>query len=93
MLLGNAILRVARLDQSVRSTAAATVTLDGIELDCEDCRWLALKYGDRLEVREQRHPTVISEVGTPGGRRVECGGEGAYQRRRSDGQHSKEIKR
>ncbi len=52
MLLGNAILRVARLDQSVRSTAAATVTLDGIELDCEDCRWLALKYGDRLEVRE-----------------------------------------
>lgn len=52
MLLGNAILRVARLDQSVCSTAAAKVTLDGIELDCEDCRRLALKYGDSLEVRE-----------------------------------------
>ncbi|MDR9774633.1 hypothetical protein RJJ65_18605 [Rhizobium hidalgonense] len=52
MLLGNAILRVARLDQSVCSTAAATVTLDGIELDCEDCRRLALKYGDSLKVRE-----------------------------------------
>lgn len=52
MLLGNAILRVARLDQSVCSTAAATVTLDGIELDCEDCRRLARKYGDNLVVRE-----------------------------------------
>ncbi|MGO7690387.1 hypothetical protein ACC696_38245, partial [Rhizobium ruizarguesonis] len=37
MLLGNAILRVARLDHSVCSTAAAKVTLDGIELDCEHC--------------------------------------------------------
>jgi len=25
---------------------------EGIMLNCEDCRRLALKYGDKLEVRE-----------------------------------------
>lgn len=52
MLLGNAILHIARLDSSVCSTAGATVMLEGVALDCDDCRRLALKYGDRLEVRE-----------------------------------------
>ncbi|KRB57070.1 hypothetical protein ASE04_28645 [Rhizobium sp. Root708] len=52
MLLGNAILHIARLDSSVCSTAGATVVLEGVVLDCDDCRRLALKYGDRLEVRE-----------------------------------------
>ncbi|WP_072380526.1 hypothetical protein [Rhizobium tibeticum] len=52
LLLGNAILHVARLDPSVCSTANATIELEGITLDCDECRRLALKYGDRLEVRE-----------------------------------------
>jgi hypothetical protein len=52
MLLGNAILHVARLDPSVCSTAGAKVTMEGVELDGGDCRRLALKYGDRLEVQE-----------------------------------------
>lgn len=52
MLLGNAILHVARLDVSVCTTAAASVFAEGIMLNCEDCRRLALKYGDKLEVRE-----------------------------------------
>ena len=52
MLLGNAILHVARLDASVCTTAAASVGAEGITLNCEDCRRLALKYGDKLEVRE-----------------------------------------
>ncbi|MBY3591368.1 hypothetical protein HJA87_16045 [Rhizobium bangladeshense] len=52
MLLGNAILHVARLDASVCTTAAAVVIAEGITLNCDECRRLALKYGDRLEVRE-----------------------------------------
>ncbi|WP_458395711.1 hypothetical protein [Rhizobium ruizarguesonis] len=52
MLLGNAILHVARLDVSVCTTAAASIVAEGITLNCEDCRRLALKYGDKLEVRE-----------------------------------------
>ncbi|MGO7015700.1 hypothetical protein [Rhizobium leguminosarum] len=51
MLLGNAILHVARLDVSVCTTAASVVA-EGVMLNCEDCRRLALKYGDKLEVRE-----------------------------------------
>lgn len=31
---------------------AASVVAEGIMLNCEDCRRLALKYGDKLEVRE-----------------------------------------
>ncbi|MGR9163106.1 hypothetical protein [Rhizobium leguminosarum] len=52
MLLGNAILHVARLDVSVCTTAAASVFAEDIMLNCEDCRRLALKYGDKLEARE-----------------------------------------
>ena len=52
MLLGNAILHVSRLDASVCTTAGASVVAEGITLNCEDCRRLALKYGDKLEVRE-----------------------------------------
>jgi len=52
MLLGNAILHIARLDESVCTTADATVVLEGMTLNCDDCRRLALEFGDSLAVAE-----------------------------------------
>lgn len=52
MLLGNAILHVASLDPSVFTTGNATVVMEGFELDSDECRRLALKYGHGLAIRE-----------------------------------------
>ena len=52
MFLGNAILHIARLDAAVCTTADATVVVEGLTLDCDDCRRLALKFGDSLALAE-----------------------------------------
>lgn len=52
MLLGNAIHHLAGLETLTCDERHASVTLEGIVLDCEDCRRLATKYGDALKVAE-----------------------------------------
>lgn len=52
MLLGNAILHLAKLDQSSFIVDDASVILESLTLDYRKCRVLSKKFGGRLAVKE-----------------------------------------